>query len=172
MNHNTNTVIENNMFDGSNGNGSFQFPTNCGGFNAYVNSASQTTVLTNDIVLTNTFVYQTGPLGNFYQTNSGPLINGGEGPAAWFGLYHYTVSTNLVSGAEVADGSSTVSIGYHYVATDQYGNPLDTDGDGVPDYIEDANGNGTVDSGETDWQNANDPGLTVHVLRPANGLLP
>ena len=54
------------------------------------------------------------------------------------------------------EGTSTVDIGYHYVATDAYGNPLDTDGDGIPDYIEDANGNGTVDSGETDWQSATD----------------
>ena len=33
----------------------------------------------------------------------------------------------------------------------------DSDGDGIPDYSEDHNGNGTYDSGsgETDWQNSN-----------------
>lgn len=30
--------------------------------------------------------------------------------------------------------------------------PTDYDGDGTPDYVEDRNGNGSVDSGETDWQ--------------------
>ena len=45
---------------------------------------------------------------------------------------------------------------------------IDTDGDGIPDYIEDANGNGVVDSGETSWTNANDLGLHVLITRPAN----
>ena len=35
--------------------------------------------------------------------------------------------------------------------------PFDTDGDGLPDYFEDRNGNGAYDSGsgETDWQTSN-----------------
>jgi hypothetical protein len=49
-----------------------------------------------------------------------------------------------------------VDIGYHYVAWDLASNKaIDTDGDGVPDYLEDANGNGSTDSGETDWQTYN-----------------
>jgi hypothetical protein len=51
---------------------------------------------------------------------------------------------------------------------DDNGNPDDTDADGMPDYLEDANGNGSVDSGETDWQSATDPGLKVLITRPAN----
>ena len=35
------------------------------------------------------------------------------------------------------------------------GRPLDTDGDGIPDYLEDRNGDGTTDDGETDWQTSN-----------------
>jgi hypothetical protein len=46
---------------------------------------------------------------------------------------------------------------------------MDTDGDGVPDYLEDRNGNGTVDSGETDWQNAGDWGLSVFITKPRPG---
>jgi hypothetical protein len=61
-----------------------------------------------------------------------------------------------------------VDIGLHYVAVNSSGEPIDTDGDGLPDYFEDANGNGSADSGETDWQSYNSlngltgtPGLQV-----------
>ena len=37
----------------------------------------------------------------------------------------------------------------------------------APDYLEDANGNGVVDSGEIDWQVAGDLGLTVVITQPA-----
>jgi hypothetical protein len=33
--------------------------------------------------------------------------------------------------------------------------PVDTDGDGLPDYFEDRNGNGIFNTGETDWQTSN-----------------
>jgi hypothetical protein len=78
------------------------------------------------------------------------------------GLYHYTVTTN-----QVIEGTNTVSIGFHYVAT-AYGNPLDTNGDGIPDYLEDANGNGLVDSGEIGWNIVGDLGLKVLITRPEN----
>jgi hypothetical protein len=49
-----------------------------------------------------------------------------------------------------------------YIATDALGNPLDTDGDSIPDYIEDSNGNGIYDTGDfSDWQAYTSPnGLT------------
>ena len=54
------------------------------------------------------------------------------------GLYHFTTQTN-----QVLEGTSVVDIGYHYVATDLHGNPLDSNGDGIPDSIsEDPLGNG------------------------------
>ena len=67
------------------------------------------------------------------------------------------------------EGTNIVSIGYHYVALDQYGNPLDSNGGGIPDYLEDANGNGIYDAGDLgDWQNFN---LKVLITRPRNGSL-
>jgi hypothetical protein len=73
----------------------------------------------------------------------------------------------------VKETNSVVDIGYHYVALNTNGLPLDTDGDGFPDYLEDANGNGVVDSGETDWQSASDLGLKVLITRPrAGGIIP
>ena len=66
--------------------------------------------------------------------------------------------------------NSIVDRGFHYVATTN-GVPIDTDGDGIPDYVEDTNGNGSVDSGETDWQNSGDWGLRVLITRPRKGTI-
>jgi hypothetical protein len=131
--------------------------------NAYINSSTNDfPVNTGDIPLSS-FNYSVGPLGNYYQPTNSPLLNCGSQSAASAGLFHYTVLTN-----EVKETTNQVSIGLHYVALDPNGTPIDYDGDGVHDYAEDANGNGTVDSGETDWQSASDLGLKVQITRPQN----
>jgi hypothetical protein len=116
-----------------------------------------------DVVLTNSPAYETGTLGVYYYPTNLPLIGAGSRSAAAAGLYHFTVTTN-----NVVEGTNQVSIGYHYVATDTNGVPLDTNGDGIPDYLEDWNGNGLVDSGEIAWNVAGDLGLTVVITQPAN----
>jgi len=93
-----------------------------------------------------TLGWQSSWFGNFYLPPNSALINAGSITADQVGLYHFTTQTN-----QVPEGDSTVDIGYHYVATDAYGNPLDSNGDGIPDYLEDANGDGIVDDGETNW---------------------
>ena len=110
----------------------------------------------NDIILTNSPAYQVGALGVYYYPTNLSLIHAGSQSAPAAGLYHYTVMTN-----NVIEGTSTVSIGFHYVAVGTNGLPLDSNGDGIPDYLEDANGNGLVDSGEISWTNSGDLGLTV-----------
>ena len=65
--------------------------------------------------------------------------------------------------------STIVDVGFHYIGVGSTGLPLDGDGDGLANYLEDANGNGSVDSGETDWQTANDWGLRVFITRPRSG---
>jgi hypothetical protein len=99
-----------------------------------------------------TFNWQTGHLGRFYLPTNSTLVNAGSLAAnTAVGLYHFTTQTN-----QVKETNSTVDIGYHYVAWDIAGNkPVDTDGDGAPDYWEDRNGNGSADGGETDWQSYN-----------------
>ena len=117
------------------------------GYNAYLNCSGRlqpTNV--NDSVQTGGLSYQTGPLGAFYQPAGSLLIDKGNLTANLLGLYHYTTQTN-----QMKETNSTVDIGYHYVATDTNGIPLDSNGDGIPDYLQDANGNGLVDNGETNW---------------------
>jgi len=141
--------------------------------NAYISSYSRLTPTNaNDVVLTNTPTFRTSYLGNFYYpTNDGmlsTLTNAGSRTASSASLYHYTCWTN-----QVKEVSSTVDIGFHYVATDSSGSPLDAgDSDGTPDYLEDTNGNGTADSGETNWQTAGDLGLRVIITRPRSGAIP
>jgi len=159
----TNAVVKDNLFDRAtipDWIGAFGL-TYDGGNNAYVtNCDTLDPTFPNDIVLTNSLAYQSGPFGNYYQPTNSPLIRAGSTTADQVGLYHYTVTTN-----EVIEGNNTVSIGYHYVAVDQYGNPLDSNADGIPDYLQDANENGIYDSGDLgDWH-----GLNVLITRPRNG---
>ncbi len=117
-----------------------------------------------DVTVTN-FDYLIGPLGNFYYpTNGGNLnllINTGSRNATNAGMYHFTVRLD-----QTKETNSTVDIGYHYVALDGSNQPIDTDGDSTPDYFEDRNGNGTTESGETDWQSSGDLGLKVWITEP------
>ena len=101
-----------------------------------------------DLMVPN-YNWQSSWFGDFYLPPDSQLLHAGSTSAAELGLYHYTVLTN-----QTIEGDNTVSIGYHYVATDTNGVPLDSNHDGIPDYIEDPNGNGLVDIGETPWMPA------------------
>ena len=95
-------------------------------------------------------------------------MNAGNTTADQLGLYHYTVTTNLNNNLELKETNSIVDIGYHYVATDSNGNPIDTNGDGIPDYLSNAAGNGLINSGEIGWNINGDLGLSVLITRPKN----
>jgi len=152
----TNAVIIDNLFDrtaipdGLGGDG----VTYIGGHNAYVTNCDELDpVYPGDMVLSNSPAYVTSWLGNYYLPYNyySPLIDAGSTTADKFGLYHFTMQNS-----QVPEGSSVVDIGYHYVALDKNGMPIDSNSDGIPDYLEDGNGNGIVDSGETDWQSDGD----------------
>jgi len=104
--------------------------------------------------------YVSVPLGGSYYyplTGSGfnTLRNAGSRTAASAGLYHHTVRADQAKAGEspTPPPPPTVSIGYHYVALDPNGKPHDTDRDGVPDYLEDVNGDGTYQPPtETPWE--------------------
>lgn len=107
---------------------------------------------TNDVILTS-LTFQTGPLGSFYVPTNTALYNAGSRNETNAGLTHYTMFTN-----NAVETNTTVDIGFHYVATDASGIPLDYDGDGMPNYWEDTNGNGSREGIETDWKLADTDG--------------
>jgi hypothetical protein len=115
-----------------------------------------------NLLLTN-LVYQAGPLGDYYLPGDSPLLDAGSRLASEAGLYHFTTQIS-----QAKETNSVVDIGLHYVAVDATGQPLDSDGDGLPDYLEDHSGNGVADGTESDWQQYNSlngllgsPGLQV-----------
>ena len=123
-----------------------------GAYNAYnTTNRLQPTSLT-DVLVTN-FNWQASWLGNYYLPGNSSLINTGSVTnAGVVGLYQYTTQAG-----QAKETNSVVDIGFHYVAVDANGSPVDTDADGIPDYLEDRNGNGVADSGESDWQLYNSP---------------
>jgi hypothetical protein len=125
-------------------------------YNAYTNSADPFSIGGANDVKGTSFNWESSWFGNYYLPTNSPLILKGSTTANLLGLYHFTTQTN-----QTIEGDSIVDIGYHYVATDAYGNPLDSNGDGIPDYIEDANGNGLTDPGEKPF------GVTIE--NPNNG---
>ena len=77
--------------------------------------------------------YVSGPSGNYYYPATGgattltALIDAGSRKADAAGLFHYTTTTNILNGLEIKETNPVVDIGYHYVAVDSNGNPIDTD---------------------------------------------
>jgi hypothetical protein len=123
--------------------------------NAYTNATNPFPIATSNDKQSVTFNWQTLPQGRFFLPTNSVLIDAGSQTAGAATLYHFTTQTN-----QVKEATSQVDIGYHYVAVDSRGYPLDLDGDGIPDYLEDANGNGAADAGETSWLVNNYNGLT------------
>jgi hypothetical protein len=113
------------------------------GFNAYLTPNNRIGANVSNDLITN-IVFQTGPLGRFYLTNSSPLTNRGSMNAGSAGLYHFTTTTN-----QHKETNSTVDIGFHYVSLNAANAAVDFDGDGLADYAEDANGNGMTDASES-----------------------
>ncbi len=122
---------------------------------------------TGDVLVSGSYNWETSWFGRYYLPTNSPLINTGSvANAASIGSYHFTTQTN-----QTKEANSRIDIGYHYVAADSAGNPIDTDGDGTPDYLEDIDGDGIVDSGETDPADASDQGLRVIITRPKHGAI-
>jgi YD repeat-containing protein len=117
------------------------------GWNAYETNISGTTPAGTSDRTSVSFDWQTGTLGNFYLPPDSVLKDAASiTNAALAGFYHYTILTN-----NVKEATSPLDIGYHHVACSANGVPVDTDGDGLSDFLEDSNGNGITDEGESPW---------------------
>ena len=117
---------------------------------------------THDVELTSAPPYQCGPLGNYYLPDTTPLYGAGSRSPADAGLYQYTTRLDQTKEGDETSGHM-VNIGVHYVAANNYGRPKDSDGDGIPDYVENWHGDGLYDlhtDTETDWQNPMTDGVT------------
>jgi len=97
--------------------------------------------------------YQSGNFGtNYYPTtgtNLFTLVNVGSRTSPAAGLYHHTVRTD-----SIREETTTVDIGFHYLALSG-GQLFDTDGDGIPDWVEDLNGDGSATGDPTSWTSYN-----------------
>jgi hypothetical protein len=124
-----------------------------GGYNAYITNCDRVKPNNaSDLILaTNAVAYKIGPLGIYYQATNSPLVQAGTTTADLVTLYHFTISTNLISSLQIKETNSVVDLSFHYVATDGNGAPADKDGDGIADYLEDQNGNGNAADDPTSW---------------------
>jgi Bacterial TSP3 repeat len=110
-------------------------------YNAYTNLTDPFSIGgSHDVIMTNGFNWQSNWFGNYYQLTGGPLIDMGDTNANLFGLAYFTTQAS-----QLTESNSIVDIGYHYVAVDANGNPLATFNDGIPNYLDDTDGNGLPD---------------------------
>jgi hypothetical protein len=144
----TNWTVRDNLFDTLAGLYDHGSPVQ-NSYNAFFNTVTTNfTCGASSTNLTN-LVYETGPLGPYYQPVSSPLLNVGSRTADQAALFHFCSTTN-----QVKETNSIVDRGLHYIAlSSSTGQPIDSDGDGLADYVENRCQSGTVSTGETDWQN-------------------
>jgi alpha-L-rhamnosidase len=119
--------------------------------NAFVNADAHLLATDPSDLVLSSLAYATGPLGRYYQASTN-LVDKGSRPSPAAGLFHYTTQTN-----NLKEAWTQVDIGPHYVAVGSDALPVDTDGGGAPDYLENAAGDGNVGNpSETSWMDGSD----------------
>jgi hypothetical protein len=146
-----------------------------GWLNGAINSAAALPPATTDAhsrtTLTTDPVYSTGPFGNYYfssTTATYTALRGKGRPVSASGLYHYTMRTDqLKEGTDKLPTPNHVDIGRHYVASTAYTSkiPIDTDGDTIPDYLADSNGDGLYEESTdlADWNGSPQIAFTLGI---------
>jgi hypothetical protein len=141
-------------------------------YNGYMTNQTRITPTgAHDVISASTDVgYQTSWYSRFYlPTNSVFVDKASVTDASTLGFYWHTTFTN-----QTRELTNRLDLGFHLLARDSSGNLIDGDLDGLIDGLdEDRNGNGKLDSGETDWTSATDWGLRVQITNPkANSNIP
>ena len=122
-------------------------------YNAFLSGAPRLTPNgANDVLVTGSFNWQSSWFGNYYLPSNSPVIDRGSATANLLALYQFTTQVT-----QTREQNSQVDIGFHFVATDTSGKPIDTDGDGYSDVQEDINGDGVATGDPTSWINYNSP---------------
>lgn len=151
-------TIRENLFDGASFSG-WLSPGMTVGYNAYSDSTPWFGGSFNKVSIA--AVYQSGPLGNYYYPATGGLTtlaalrNAGSQSANAAQLFHATTLPDQTK--DGLDDPTKVDIGFHYPAVTGLV-WADSDQDGLPDVVEDSDGDGVVDAGETNWTNADTDG--------------
>lgn len=120
-------------------------------FNGYITGASRFLPVGDEDAVVPDFAFQGGPLGRYYLPANCGLIDQGSRTASAAGLYHFTTTTAQSKDGTSAPSPYLVDIGRHYVALNSNGGALNTDADLLPDFVEDINGNGVEEPGESPW---------------------
>lgn len=120
------------------------------GNNAYRSCARQLTPAGSGNLTLTTLSYTADTWGRrWYATAAPGLVDAGSRSAAAAGLYHHTTQTS-----QAQEAATPVDVGFHYIPLDpETGAALDTDHDGVPDYVEDWDGDGLTGPNDTDPSN-------------------
>lgn len=94
-----------------------------------------------DVMFSQAPAYQTGTAGSFYLPATAVTHNAGSRYASDAGLAQYTTLVNQTRDGSETTPADRLDIGLHYAARSGSA-PLDSDGDGILNVFEDANGNG------------------------------
>jgi hypothetical protein len=122
---------------------------------------------TGDVTITNLTYSTLAATGwRWYQNVRSPTLHdvdtgrtGADG-----GLYHFT--TKVSEGKET---TSNMDLGFHYVVLNGSNLPVDTDGNGIPDYLDDLDGDGIWDYEDGDPNNTGVGILSITIDIPVNG---
>jgi hypothetical protein len=164
-------TVKDNLFDGTTQTLTGTFTASVSrSNNGFTSGTANTYNGTDDQTGLSTNYQSKGAWGNRYYPATGTapslatLIDTGSRNRDVAGLFYFTVKT-ANSSKEGADPSAVVDIGNHYVGLNDAGTaPVDTDGDGIPDYVEDRDGDNDVDPGETNPAESNGVGAGTAAL--------
>src|SRR5207247_231524 len=101
----------------------------------------------NDKTLTSAPAYQNSTFGSYYLPTSTLLYKAGSRSPVEAGLYHYTTRFDQMKIGDDTANPYKVSIGLHYVAAAS-GTPKDANNNGIPDWVEDGDGDGVFNDGD------------------------
>lgn len=159
-------ILKDNQFDGGSISGYLGYSWCMVSHNGHLSTVSSPYGGTSSrSVLAMSYTSSPNGLGTWYQ-NTTDLENYGSRLATSAGLFNFSIRPAASASVDTPNDVANVDIGFHYVRTSPGGVIYDTDGDNMPDYLEDLNGNGATfqETGETRYDISNNLGSSGNVL--------